>query len=233
MKRASLAIALQVIGIGTATHATAEEPSSAAPVSTSAATAQNTTGDNWIDTPAPAPTGENRTPAPVPRPKATVPTSTATQPQFGAPQPAPVATPPASATRAAPATTAANVDGQWVYTKQYGWVWMPYDRAYTYVGPEGNPYMYIYYPAVGWCWLYSPWVVGWGPVPYWGAHGPVRFAWYAHPWFRAPIGMGPSGHYHGGGSWHGGYGHGGYYHGGWHGGGVHRVPAFGAGRGHR
>ncbi|HET6336641.1 MAG TPA: hypothetical protein VFG30_25635, partial [Polyangiales bacterium] len=31
------------------------------------------------------------------------------------------------------------VDGQWVYTSQYGWVWMPYSQSYTYVPDDGYP----------------------------------------------------------------------------------------------
>ena len=41
--------------------------------------------------------------------------------------------------------------GQWVYTSQYGWVWMPHGDAYTYLPATGaTPNMYVYYPAVGW-----------------------------------------------------------------------------------
>jgi len=62
---------------------------------------------------------------------------------------------------------------------------MPYDQAYTYVTPaEDNAYTYVYYPSYGWEWIASPWVLGVGPYPYWGPLGPVRFAWYVHPWFR-------------------------------------------------
>src|SRR5450631_4408355 len=36
-------------------------------------------------------------------------------------------------------------DGQWVYTQQYGWVWMPYGDKYTHVPPDGStPNMYVY-----------------------------------------------------------------------------------------
>ena len=42
-------------------------------------------------------------------------------------------------------------EGQWVYTTQYGWVWIPYGSQYTYEPSfEGAyPYAYIYYPAYG------------------------------------------------------------------------------------
>jgi len=72
-----------------------------------------------------------------------------------------------------------------VYTEGYGWVWMPYEQAYTYVTPaDDDAYAYVYYPAYGWEWIRAPWVIGIGPRPYWGRIGPVRFAWYAHPWFH-------------------------------------------------
>src|SRR5712692_3853764 len=60
--------------------------------------------------------------------------------------------------------------GQWVYTYQYGWLWMPYGAQYSYepstVG--AYPYAYVYYPIYGWTWLTSPWVWGLGPLPYFG-----------------------------------------------------------------
>ena len=79
-------------------------------------------------------------------------------------------------------------DGQWVYTQQYGWVWLGYARESTYITPEGYAYSYAYYPGNGWCWLYSPWVYGWGPAPHWGVRGRRYFVWYAHPWFARPAG---------------------------------------------
>src|SRR5512135_1703456 len=43
--------------------------------------------------------------------------------------------------------------GQWVYTSQYGWVWMPYGNSYTYLPASGaTPNMFVYWPAVGWSW---------------------------------------------------------------------------------
>ncbi len=78
--------------------------------------------------------------------------------------------------------------GQWVYTQQYGWIWMPYSDDYTYSPPGGygEPYVYGYYPAYGWMWLAAPWVWGFGPWPFFGVFGPVRFAWYVHGWWRYP-----------------------------------------------
>jgi hypothetical protein len=87
---------------------------------------------------------------------------------------------------ASPAEPAAEMpSGQWAFTSQYGWVWMPYAQAYTYVPEIGDPYMYVFYPSFGWRWVVAPWVFGWGPLPYWGNWGVTRFAWHAHPWFHA------------------------------------------------
>src|SRR5664280_2245442 len=80
---------------------------------------------------------------------------------------------PPSAHKARPqpaAQVAESADGQWVYSDQYGWIWMPYAQAYTYVTPAGSPYEYVYYPTFGWRWVYAPWVLGWGPAPYWGVY---------------------------------------------------------------
>jgi hypothetical protein len=93
--------------------------------------------------------------------------------------------------------------GQWVYTQQYGWVWMPYGQQYTYVPGTGDPYMYCYYPGYGWDWLSAPWIFGWGPRPYWGAFGLGYFAWYSHPWFGYRFGAGWGG-YRGTWGWRGG-----------------------------
>ena len=109
---------------------------------------------------------------------------------------APAAPPPAAtivvappgAPAAPPVVVAAPVTppGQWVYTRQYGWLYMPYAQNYTFVPAAGPPSMFVYYPAQGWRWVHAPWVMGVGPVPYWGPHGYVRFAWYARPWFARP-----------------------------------------------
>ena len=114
-------------------------------------------------------------PAPTPEPPAP---SLAQSPGLpGCPPPELVAAPPSSP----PA-------GQWVYTDQYSWVFMPYGEAYTSVPPgdSGEPYMYLYSAAYGWTWFAAPWVWGWGPWPYFGTRGPWSFAWYAHGWWRNP-----------------------------------------------
>ena len=106
-----------------------------------------------------------------------------TQPPPAPPQTLPA--PPAQAQAPAPRSVPA---GQWVYTNQYGWVWMPYGDAYTYAPPSGygEPYEYVYYPAFGWTWVVAPWVWGWGPWPHFGLFGPWRFAWFGHGWWRNP-----------------------------------------------
>jgi hypothetical protein len=98
-------------------------------------------------------------------------------PQYDA-QPAPQA----QAQQAPPA-------GQWVYTQQYGWIWMPYADAYTRAPANGygEPYAYVYAPAYScWTWVAAPWVWGFGPWPFFGVYGPARFGWYGHGWWRFP-----------------------------------------------
>ena len=128
---------------------------------------------------------------PQPVPEAGEPDSAELLPSPPLPTESPQANPPA--TPAPPVqhrtpATASSAQGQWVYTQQYGWVWMPYGETYTYVPPDGygEPYEYVYYPPYGWTWLAAPWVWGWGPWPYFGAYGAIRFAWYAHGWWRSP-----------------------------------------------
>ena len=105
----------------------------------------------------------------------------------------PAEAPPAPPYEAPPAPeqaqAAAPTAGQWVYTQQYGWIWMPYSDAYMRVPANGygEPYAYVYYPAYGcWSWLAAPWVWGIGPWPTFGVYGPARFAWYGHGWWRFP-----------------------------------------------
>jgi hypothetical protein len=97
--------------------------------------------------------------------------------------------------------------GQWVYTEQYGWVWMPYGDQYTYEGTayDASPYAYVYQPSYGWTWLAAPWIWGWGAYPYFGVNGAWGFGWY-RGLYRGGYGWGG---YRGGG-YHGGYGVGGY-----------------------
>ena len=92
--------------------------------------------------------------------------------------------PTASVDAAPPPPPPSSVAGEWVYTTQYGWVWMPYDQQYTHViEKSGVAYEFVYYPRFGWRWVLAPWVFSLGPRPHF-VHGPGRFAWYARPWFR-------------------------------------------------
>jgi hypothetical protein len=112
--------------------------------------------------------------------------------------------------------------GQWVYTEQYGWVWMPYGDQYTYEGTasDTSPYAYVYYPNYGWTWLAAPWIWGWGSYPYFGVRGALGFGWY-RGLYHAGYGWGG---YRGGG--HGGYGFRGGSRGGY---GYGGGPRFGSG----
>jgi len=216
MKSTLLAVSLVLMcsSAGQASLAAETSPRATAPNSNSSAS--DSTGDDWsVGKSAKPPEKESSQVQPAARPR-----------------PAQLAASPARPVEKQPATSSATTratDGQWVFTQQYGWVWIPYDRSYTYIGPEDYPYSYIYYPTVGWCWLYSPWIYGWGPGPYWGPYGRVHFAWYARPWFSRPIYRGGYwGGYRGGGYWGGGYR--GYHGGGFRGGGG---GFRGGGRGHR
>jgi hypothetical protein len=126
--------------------------------------------------------------------------------------------PPAPANPAPPGEQSSLVgqqpqaSGQWVYTQQYGWVWMPYGDAYTYVPPSGDaPNMYLYYPSVGWCWVVAPWLWGWGPSPYFGIYGTVGYGWYGGGFGRWYGYAGPYAGFYGRGYWYGGRWYG--YHG--------------------
>ncbi|HEY1334205.1 MAG TPA: hypothetical protein VGF31_08110, partial [Myxococcaceae bacterium] len=83
-----------------------------------------------------------------------------------------------------PVVAAPSTSGQWVYTTQYGWVWMPYGSAYTYLPSSAYPDMYVYAPAFGWRWVVAPWVWGVGPRPYFGVYGFNRFVWYGRGFGR-------------------------------------------------
>ena len=104
--------------------------------------------------------------------------------------------------QSAPAAQAPG-GGQWVYTSEYGWIWMHYGNQYMYEGSASDayPYSYVYYTSSGWMWLAAHWVWGWGEYPYFGPRGPGGFGWYAGL-YRAGYGWG---RYRGGGyGWGGG-----------------------------
>jgi hypothetical protein len=72
-------------------------------------------------------------------------------------------------------------DGQWVFTGQYGWVFMPYGDQYVDRGITAqveSPFAFVYVPSDGWGWVAAPWLWGWGTYPYFGASDPSRLAWY-------------------------------------------------------
>ena len=105
----------------------------------------------------------------------------------------------------------AQASGQWVYTAQYGWVWMPYGNQYVAApgGDYDDAYSYVYYPGNGWIWLASPWIGGWGPWPYFGHYGYGHFGWWRRPGFAFHGGYGGyRGHFgnYGRGVGRGGYG---------------------------
>jgi hypothetical protein len=134
-------------------------------------------------------------------PQAAGPDPTWTPPSMPEPPPPPQAPAATEYTYAAPAPAAPVAPataGQWVYTNQYGWIWMPYSASYTYVAGADVAYTYAYYPRFGWRWVSSPWVVGMGPTPRWGRLGATHYAWYGHPvnrgrlvvhggWYSRPV----------------------------------------------
>lgn len=127
------------------------------------------------------------------------PGATAAAPQSAAPQ-GPPPPPPVEAAHApkevqvpqpvgrAVVVPAGVPDGHWVYTQQYGWLFMPYGDAYWYAPPGGvgQPIQYAYYPTRGWLWVSAPWIWGIGPWPWFGQVGPANFGWYASGWWRVP-----------------------------------------------
>jgi len=106
----------------------------------------------------------------------------------GEPSPPPPPASPNTPAASGAAAPAGVPPGQWVWTAQYGWTWMPYADPYTYVPADGYgaPYMYVYCPTFGWSWLLAPWVWGLGPWPHFGVFGVAHFGWYQHGWWRTP-----------------------------------------------
>jgi hypothetical protein len=102
--------------------------------------------------------------------------------------PAPAGPPPvgpsARAVAAEPAAAEPRApvpQGQWVHTAQYGWVWMPHGRGYVTAPAFGAPSMFVYGPTLGWGWVVAPWVVGWGPSPWYG-RGPSPYRGHRQGW---------------------------------------------------
>lgn len=122
--------------------------------------------------PPPAPAAEAQ-PQPPPPPQPDTPQQAPAQPppDPAQTQPPAVQAPPYPA--AAPQVTEQMaVQGEWVYTEQYGWTWVPYGSTALTVGVQ--PYVYLFAPSFGWRWFVSPWGVGpfhygaWGWGPRWG-----------------------------------------------------------------
>ena len=81
-----------------------------------------------------------------------------------------------------------GANGQWVYTQQYGWLWMPYGDQYVSTpqpttGATVYPYEYVYYPSYGWTWISAPWVWGFGPRIHFSIGRPHYYPWYHRPHF--------------------------------------------------
>jgi hypothetical protein len=147
--------------------------------------------------PAPPPPPVQARPQPQPTPQAepapqsvAPPPTVHTQPQQ--PQPTPQAGPP-QYPPSPQVTEQMAAQGEWVYTAQDGWMWVPYGSTTTNVGVE--PYVYLFSPSYGWRWLVSPWGLGpfhygaWGWGPRWGNdYAPPRglgaFQYAPHVWGR-------------------------------------------------
>lgn len=133
--------------------------------------------------------------APMQAPPMQAPSAEAAPAQPPAPQPdvqppAPPANPPPMQAgpqyQAQPGQPAPTAGGQWVFTQQYGWLWMPYGDQYVYT-PQATtgvvyPYEYVYRPVYGWTWITAPWVWGWGPRVYFSI-GPRYYGWHHRPFF--------------------------------------------------
>lgn len=121
------------------------------------------------------------------------------------PPPSAIPAPPrGQVTAPAPGATPALPAGQWVFTSQYGWVFLPYGSSYTSVLPDARlAWTYGYGPTLGWSWLSAPWIFGLGVTPYWGPLGPRGFGWYG-PYFRAPLVFRPWPHFRSHGWYRGG-----------------------------
>jgi hypothetical protein len=105
-------------------------------------------------------------------------------PPMQQPPPPSVPPPPAVVGRAPPAApSVARTAGQWVFTRQLGWIWMPYGDQFVSspATASGQPFAFVYGPTLGWQWVSAPWVWGVGPSPYFGPFGPRRFHWYHGP----------------------------------------------------
>jgi hypothetical protein len=94
----------------------------------------------------------------------------------GPPEGEPDAPPPAPPAQGAYAQQPAAAQGEWVFTAQYGWVWMPYGQQY--VDDAYSPRQYVYSVRLGWSWVAAPWLAGNGVHLRFGHLGPAHFARY-------------------------------------------------------
>jgi len=123
-----------------------------------------------IETPTAQPSG-----SPSGRPAGPLPPLAATGQPAGPLPPLPSQAPQYAAAPAGEAPSSSQwvrsyPDGQWVYTSDYGWVWIP--AGATSSEADGLPYAYLYTPHIGWTWYLSPW--GWGAYSF--------GLWVTHPW---------------------------------------------------
>ena len=115
-------------------------------------------------------------PAPPPPPAPAQAQTAPPPPVSPAPQSAPVPAPPQPQTAPSPSTwVVSSAGGQWVYTSDYGWIWVPAGASTRNI--EGIPYVYLYTPAYGWTWYVSPWGRGRYHYGVW-----VRHAWHPIGW---------------------------------------------------
>jgi hypothetical protein len=74
-----------------------------------------------------------------------------------------------------PPDAAPQPSGQWVYTQEYGYVWMPYGDQYVSQGSA-----YVFRVGIGWRWVAAPWLYG-PRFHYWRRVYP-RWGWGWHHW---------------------------------------------------
>jgi outer membrane lipoprotein SlyB len=131
----------------------------------------------------------------APAPAATPPPSSSGDASLPPSTPAPEARPPPPPQSAGSPSPVPS--GEWTFTQQYGWLWMPFGPEYAFTPDydSGDPYMYVYHPGAGWLWLEAPWLWGWGPRPYFRDAGvAVSFTWYGQGWGERWAGRRPVGY---------------------------------------
>jgi hypothetical protein len=86
----------------------------------------------------------------------------------------------------------AAAGGSWVYTLEYGRIWVPYANEHTYGGmaAAASPYWYSYRPLYERLWLAEPWLWSLDVQPDFGPLGPSGLEWYRGPYLAADGGSG-------------------------------------------